>query len=277
MKRFSEADLIVQSDGSVYHLGLKPGELPETVITVGDPDRVETVSAFFDEVLIIKQSREFLTHIGTYQRIPIAVISTGMGTDNIDILMTEMDALWNIDLSSRTELEKKHSARIIRVGTTGSIHPDVEVGTIGFTQHALGFDHLWPYYKVVTHRLHDYLPEAAVFSPGNDLSLIASRYMAPFVTATMPGFYGPQGREIRIPSVPVVDYLREVRWKGQSVTNMEMETSGIYGLGGLLGHETLSVNAVLANRINGTFTDNSEDIVQRAIELTFKLITHEVD
>lgn len=277
MKRFSEADLIIEPDGRVYHLGLKPGELPETVVTVGDPDRVKTVSDFFDEVLLVRQSREFLSHIGSYHGIPIAVISTGMGTDNIDILMTEMDALWNIDFTDRTEKPTKLSARIIRIGTTGSIHPDVEVGTIGYTRYSLGFDHLWPYYKVPTRRLHEQLPEAAIFESSKSIHRYADRLMETFVTATMPGFYGPQGRSIRLNSLPVVELLKEVHWRGRPVTNMEMETSGIYGLGTLLGHQVLSVNAVLANRVNNTFAGDTERIIIQAIQQTLKVITHEVD
>lgn len=281
MQKLSEADLIINPDGSIYHLNLLPEDIADTVITVGDLDRVPEVSKYFDSIELKKGKREFITHTGYIGQKRITVISTGIGTDNIDIVFNELDALVNIDFASRTVKSELKSLDIIRIGTSGAIQPDIPMGTILASSHGLGFDALMNYYvhqtsgeehnlleSIKTHfshirSIHPYLTAA------NDTLLgTIGKDMAQGITITAPGFYAPQGRQVRAKNA-VPDFISQLNSFAQGkhrITNLEMETAGIYALAKNLGHKALSVNAILASRIKFEFSSQPEKIVEQAIK-----------
>lgn len=281
MSRIPESELILNPDGSIYHLSLLPQHINEYVITVGDPGRVYRVSQHFDSIDFEMNKREFISHIGTYKGKRITVISTGMGTDNIEILMNELDALVNIDLKTRLPKKKTTSLKIIRIGTSGAIQPDLVVGTHLISQYGVGFDTLMcfydlpqtPYEANVSEALQAYTglpfaPYCVEGSPGL-LSLIGQQ---PDIvignTITCPGFYGPQGRQLRAPiSRPqMLHQLGVFKEHDFWMTNFEMETAGYYAMGRILGHEVLSANAIVANRISNTFSTNANKVIDNLIE-----------
>lgn len=282
------SELILNKDGSIYHLGLLPEEIADTIITVGDPARVPKISVYFDSVEIKKQKREFCTHTGTYKGKKITVMSTGMGTDNIDIALTELDALVNIDLKARKIKDKFTSLDIIRIGTTGSIRNEIPVGSYIISELALGFDGLMHYYKEDSFLLKE-IAEAFVeqtnwsskkafpyvVEGGNDLikKLSSDKTIQGF-TGTNVGFYGPQGRVLRaaVPDLQMNDKIAAFAYEGYSITNLEMETSGIYGISKLLGHNAASMNLVLANRATGEFLENVSEMMEKLILYTLDKI-----
>jgi uridine phosphorylase len=279
MKSISEADLIINPDGSIYHLNILPEDVADTIITVGDPDRVEEVTKHFDSVELKKGKREFKTQTGYLGKKRITVVSTGIGTDNIDIVLNELDALVNINFKTRTVNEKLKSLDIIRVGTSGSIREDIEVGTILASSHGLGLDALMSYYeqdismedKYLLQSITQHLPKLnsqpyLTSSSENLLKKIAFD-MPQGITATAPGFYAPQGRQVRakISQPNLIDKLGSFQLKNQRITNLEMETAGIYALSNALGHQALSVNAILAQRIKLKFAKNPEKNVEDMI------------
>lgn len=266
MSKIPESELIVNSDGSVYHLNLKPGNVSDKIITVGDPGRVHRVSKYFDSLDFEMNKREFITHSGTYKGKKLTVMSTGMGTDNIEILLTELDALFNIDLKKRHIRKKKKKLSIVKIGTSGSIQSDIKLGTHLVSEYAVGLDNLYAYYnfhqdetgKEVSKNLKKVLD--LNFSPycckcSDLLRKQIAWDMLPGNTLSAPGFYGPQGREIRIkPRIPsMLNDLIYFHVKDFWLTNFEMEASAYYGLGRLLGHEVLCLNAIIANRVRKTF------------------------
>lgn len=283
MTQISETDLILNPDGSVYHLNLKPEDITDTIITVGDPERVEKITDHFDRVDFRKKCREFVTHRGVYNGKALTVMSTGMGTDNIEIFLNELDALVNIDLPSRTILERKTRLKIIRIGTSGSMQADIPVGSLLASDVAVGFDTLMCYYDL------EQTPEEKVVS--KSLQLATGLPFAPYAvagsqslkkrlafdmihgnTATCPGFYGPQGRTLRAKnSLPgFMDALNQFRQGDFRLTNFEMETAGYYALSRLLGHEVLSLNAILANRVTHEFAKDPgkivDDLIQKVLD-----------
>ncbi|MFA4868785.1 MAG: nucleoside phosphorylase [Pedobacter sp.] len=276
----SPSDLIINPDGSIYHLNLLPEELAETVITVGDPDRVTEVSKHFDKIELKKGKREFITHTGFLGKRRITVISTGIGTDNIDIVFNELDALVNVDFQSRMVKEKLTSLNIIRIGTSGAIQPDVPMGTILASSFGVGLDALMNYY---IHELsgdeHSFLDAFKThfahfrgitpYVTAADAGLLQSigSQMEQGVTVTTPGFYAPQGRQVRAKNaVPdLITQLNTFRHQQVRITNLEMETAGIYALAKVLGHKALSVNAILASRVNFEFSKNPQQVVDKAI------------
>lgn len=290
--RISESELLVNPDGSIYHLDLKPEELAQTVITVGDPARVKEVSKHFDSVQYKGHHREFVTHTGYLNNKRLTVLSTGMGTDNIDIALNELDALVNIDFSTRTIKKEHTSLNIIRLGTSGSVSEEVEVGTILISEAAIGMDNLMHFYPMEnTIQETVYLEAFASYirphfgkikpyfaSAGQDLLSRFEKYYPKGTTVTASGFYAPQGRMLR--SEPefkdFVSMLNRFRHQHFRITNLEMETSGIYGLGQLLGHQCLSVNAIIANRINQKFARNHKKLVNRMIEEALEIVTKEI-
>lgn len=282
------SELILNRDGSIYHLGLLPEEIADTIITVGDPARVPKISLHFDSVEVKKQKREFCTHTGTYKGKKITVMSTGMGTDNIDIALTELDALVNIDLKEKKIKDKLTSLDIIRIGTTGSIRSEIPIGSYIISELALGFDGLMHYYKEdfflnkeiarafveqtgwSTKKAFPYVVEG-----GRDLiKKLGSHETINGFTGTNVGFYGPQGRILRaeVPDPEMNDKIAAFAYKGYAVTNLEMETSGIYGISKLLGHNAASMNLVLANRATGEFLENASEMMEKLILYTLNKI-----
>ncbi len=277
------SELIINSDGSIYHLHLKPEHLASTVFTVGDPDRVALVSRYFDQIDYKTQKREFVTHTGWKNGKRVTVMSTGMGTDNIEILMTELDALVNVDLETRQIKPEKTSLQIIRIGTSGSMQEDLPVGTMLASEIGIGMDTLMAYYpelvedqdiaKAIQSELNlPFLPYQASAS-----SLLLDKLDEEIVrgiTLTCPGFYAPQGREVRLKPRfdQMIERLAGLRVNGKRLTNFEMETAGYYALGKLLGHEMLSLNAIVANRPLKKFDKEAEKSVDRLIQAALKLL-----
>jgi uridine phosphorylase len=283
-----ESELVLNVDGSVYHLHLLPAQIANDIIVVGDPERVPKVSQFFDVIECKVQKREFITHTGTYKGKRISVISSGIGTDNVEILMTELDALVNIDLPKREIKEKHTSLNIIRIGTSGSLQIDIPLGSHLISTYGIGLDTLMCFYKLPQSRLESKIGEALKaqlglpFQPycvqsATDLLKKLGKEMLKGVTATCCGFYAPQGRKIRnelkIPNlVNVLSNFSLSENPDFQITNFEMETAGYYAMGRLLGHQTLSLNAILANRITNEFHINPEKSINELIEKVLELI-----
>jgi len=283
------SELILNPDGSIYHLNLLPDHISDTILTVGDPARVAQVSRHFDSIEFEGTHREFVTHVGYYRGKRLTVLSTGMGTDNIDIVMNELDALVNVDFLARTVRpeEERMSLRIIRLGTSGSLQADVPIGSLLATEHAVGLDSLMQFYPLMETGLETEIATelqqtlGLSFTPyvvrGSDLlreQIGAGMTMGN--TLTCPGFYAPQGRSLRLP-LRQSDYLARLQsfrhHSGEGefrLSNFEMETAGYYSLGRLLGHEVLSVNAIVANRATGEFAENASAVVDAMIERTLQ-------
>jgi len=281
MAKFSEADLVLNRDGSVYHLNLLPKHISDTVLTVGDPGRVYAISQFFDSIEFEMNRREFITQVGRYKGKRITVISTGIGTDNIEIFFTEIDALVNIDLKTREPKTRKKKLKIIRIGTSGALQEDIPLGSYLLTDYAVGFDSLMNFY--------DLKQDETERSIGEDIRKKIKLPFTPYVvrgseslrkqigddmlvgnTITAPGFYAPQGRMMRIPiKYPkLLDNLNSYHHKGADfwLANFEMETAGYYALARLLGHEALSANAIIANRVKNQFSKDPNGIVDGLIQ-----------
>ena len=275
------SELILNQDQSIYHLHLKPQDLADIVITVGDPDRVEHVSRHFEHIELTIQKREFKCTTGTLSGKRLSVISTGIGTDNIDIVLNELDALVNIDFKSREILPQKKSLTIIRLGTSGAIQRDIPIDSILLSEKAFGFDALLHFYQSASVRELDFEDAFATHIQANLekskpycinanpqlLKHFESEKYFKGVTVTNIGFYGPQGRSLRLQTEdPKINTkLESFRFKNHKITNLEMETSGIYGLSKLLGHKALSINAILANRATGEFSKNPQQVVDQMI------------
>ena len=277
------SELIVNDDGSIYHLNLHPQDVAPTIITVGDPDRVAQVSQYFDQITLQKGKREFVTHTGLLNGKPISVISTGIGTDNVDIVLNELDALFNIDFRSRQPKPQQEQTRlsIIRIGTSGSLQADIPVDSFLISETAIGLDGLLHFYDSKEHRnktleeefqahLGKQGPKVFPYAVNGARELqdfFKSSRIRSGITLTNSGFYGPQGRKLRLlPNVKVTqDHLSSFRYEGRPIRNLEMETAGIYGLAMLLGHQAVSLNAILANRATGTFSQHPQQTVDQLI------------
>jgi uridine phosphorylase len=287
--RIAETELILNDDGSVYHLRLRPEHIADNIIIVGDQGRVATVSSFFDTVDFRVQNREFISHCGTYKGERVMVISSGIGTDNIDILINELDAAVNIDLTTRTEKPVKRSLNIVRIGTSGALQGDIPVDSFVMSSHGLGFDGLLNYYKDLGTINDNQLSEAFIkqtnwdsklpfpyaIKASGSLSEKIGHDLIKGVTATAPGFYGPQGRRLRL-SPWVEDFnsqLTDFRHGDIRITNFEMETSALYGLGALLGHQTCTVCAIIANRVAKKYSSNYHVAVEKLIALVLERLT----
>jgi len=286
--RIPESELIITPKGTVYHLDIAPEHLAETVITVGDPDRVKEVSKYFDSIVHKSQHREFVVHSGYISRKPITVLSSGIGPDNIDIVINELDALANINFKSRTIHPEKRSLSIIRMGTCGSLQSSIPVDSLVVSTYGIGLDNLMLYYKFSNNPDERFLLNAfnlhTGLSAGNVQPYIAesaislrNHFVAGYVqgmTITCPGFYGPQGRVLRAPlAFPnLLDSLSSFRSNDNFIANFEMETSAIYGLGKVLGHKCLSINTVVANRCNKTFSANSATAIDLMIRKSLEII-----
>lgn len=276
------SELILNPDGSVYHINLKPGQIANDIIFVGDQNRVEKITKHFDTIEFSTQKREFKTQTGTYKGKRLTVMSTGIGPDNIDIVMNELDALVNIDLETRTVKDTLTSLNIIRFGTSGSLQASIPVDSIVMSQYGLGLDNMLRSYLIDS--IAEKEMEDAFISQTNwDLrkgrpyvikgsETLAARLDSPHIykgfTGTAGGFYGPQGRVLRLGiQDPELNLKMDAfNFKGIQMTNLEMETGAIYGLGKLLGHECLSLNAIIANRATGTFSEDPYKAVDSLIE-----------
>ena len=269
MKRIAETDLILNADGSAYHLSLLPGDIADTVITVGDQDRVAEITQYFDHIEIKKGKREFITHTGRIGNKRITVISTGIGTDNIDIVLNELDALVNIDFNTRIPNTDLRSLNIIRIGTSGAVQADMPIDSLLVSSAALGLDALMHYYKQnlsaqeqeLLKAFQSALPKDYNLSPyiaSADSSLLnlLGEGLPQGITITAPGFYAPQGRQVRAENVmpDLMNVVQNFNSSGQRITNLEMETAGIYGLAATLGHKAISFNVILANRVTQNFS-----------------------
>jgi len=278
MAKIPESELIINKDGSIYHLSLTPGSVSDTIIAVGDPGRVHLVSQYFTTIDYEMNKREFITHSGTYNGKRITVISTGMGTDNIEVFLTELDALFNVDLKKRQLKTRKKKLKIIRIGTSGSLQEDIPIGTHLVSNYAVGFDALMQFYnfpqtKFEQNVANDIRDKTGLsFTPylakcSESLKKQIAFDMVEGNTITSPGFYAPQGRSIRL-ELRYPKLLRELNYYHNDqfwLTNFEMETAGYYALAKLFGHEMLSVNAIIANRIKKTFSKNPQNIVDSLI------------
>jgi len=268
-------------------LNLRPDQIPETLILVGDPERVPKVSQFFDEVTAIVHKREFVTHLGSLKGKRIGVLSSGIGADNVEIVMNELDALVNIDFQTRLENEVKTSLNLIRIGTSGSIQAHIPVDSILISKAAIGFDNLAQFYgfesaqsisadslQQWTQAIDYPLPLYAAKASARLLGKFKSLNAFEGITLTAPGFYAPQGRTIRMHSIRP-DFLQKVAGatlEGQEITNIEMETAAYYAFAGAMGHEMISLNALLANRITNEFSKDPEGQIMSLIEKAIALI-----
>ena len=289
MDKIVESELIINDRGAIYHLNVRPEELASTVITVGDPYRVGEVSKLFDTIEYKRKHREFITHTGTIGNKRLSVVSTGIGPDNIDIVVNELDALVNIDFNTRKIKPTLTHLTIIRLGTAGSLQQDISVDSIVVSTHGLGIDNLLNYYRHDNDEeemqiIQQFLAHTQIssdFCPPY-ISTAASGVIKHFVngfhhgiTITCPGFYGPQGRVLRLglTNSDLFDRLRRFCFGTHRITNFEMETSAIYGLGRLLGHQCLSLSTIVANRINKQFSKNANGAVENMIKKSLEIIS----
>jgi uridine phosphorylase len=292
MSRIAESELIINPRGAVYHLDLRPDEIAGTVITVGDPDRVKEVSKYFDSIEVKRQHREFVSHTGYVGKKRLTVLSSGIGPDNIDIVVNELDALVNIDFETREIKKNLTSINIIRIGTSGSLQADIPVDSFVASTHGLGVDNLLNFYRHEHNEeenqlLHSFVTHTQVQGRiGNPyISSGAGSLIKHFVkdfhqgiTVTCPGFYGPQGRILRlgISNPEFVNRLTDFRFGQHRITNFEMETSAIYGLGKLLGHHCLAVNAIVANRVKKEFSKDGKAAVENLIKTFIQIFSESI-
>ncbi len=288
--RIEESELILTPEGKIYHLNLAPSQLASTIITVGDPDRVEMVSKYFDTIEITAQHREFKTHTGTYKGKRISVISTGIGPDNIDIVFNELDALVNIDFEKRQPKKKLTSLDIIRIGTSGGLTPDIKVDSFLISALGIGLDNVMHYYaktdKIFNRDFAQAFIDHTQWNPDNSvpyaveadkalLKKFSSEKTNQGITITNVGFYGPQGRVLRakLKDANLNEKLTSFRYKNKKITNLEMETATMYGMAKLLGHRAISMNAIIANRATGSFSKNVSKTTEALIQYTLGKIT----
>jgi len=282
MNKIGESELIINSDGSIFHLKLKPEHIAKDIILVGDPGRVAMISDFFDKVEHVISNREFITHTGTYKGKRISVIATGIGTDNIDIVLNELDALVNIDLHNRIIKEKKTILNFIRIGTSGALHEDIEVDSFLLSEMAVGFDGLLNFYanrnSVCNTEMENAFKNHTNWNPlltspyfvksSKELSEKIGKGIQRGITISAPGFYGPQGRVLRlqIQDPEINDKIRSFRYNDKRITNYEMESSALFGLSALLGHQAATVCVIIANRYAKKYSKDYKPAVKNLIK-----------
>ncbi|WMX17499.1 MULTISPECIES: nucleoside phosphorylase [unclassified Aureispira] len=290
MEALKDANLIINPDGSIYHLGIRPEDIAETIILVGDPQRVKKVAAHFDSIELTKQKREFITTTGRIGNQRITCLASGIGVDNIDIVVNELDALVNVDFKTRTFKEEHTALKLIRLGTSGAIRKDIPVESFVVADYGIGFDGLMLFYKQYLNErtkglkrdfnafldnLNFDFPIPPTYSSASQ-SLI-DLFQAPEwkhgITATATGFYAPQNRTIRAESIvpELFDLLEPFSYDNLNVTNLEMETSAIYGLASVLGHKALALNVILANRPTGAFATAPKELEKKLIRSFFEV------
>jgi len=288
MQAIGASELIINDRGAIYHLNVRPEEIADTIITVGDPERVAEVSKYFDSVEHKLAHREFITHTGYIGQKRISVLSTGIGPDNIDIALNEIDALANINFDTRTINDQKKSVSIIRMGTCGSLQGEVGVNELVAGTHGLGIDNVLHFYERENNE-----EEKAILAAFDEHTKISAHKIQPYIasasagllkhftegyshgiTVTCPGFYGPQGRILRLPlKMPnLVDQMTSFKYGQHRIANFEMETSAIYGLCNLLGHQCLSINVIIANRVKKEYSKDMGKAVDHMIEKSLGII-----
>lgn len=289
MERIADSELVLNENGSIYHLDLHPENIADTIILVGDQGRVGKISKHFDAIEFSGQKREFLTHTGRIGSKRLTVLSTGIGTDNIDIVVNELDALVNIDLDSRTIKPSQKKLNLIRLGTSGSLQEDIPVDSFLLSTHGIGFDGVMNYYAESTSvedteltdefmrqtDWHSNFPRPYIVSGSKHLFELLEKGTYHGMTATANGFYGPQGRQLRLkPAVPDLnERLNKFEYNGHRITNFEMETSALFGLGKALGHECATVCAIIANRFRKEYSKNHDQSVEQLISFLVDRLT----
>ena len=292
MKSIADSELIINDMGAVYHLDARPEEFATTIITVGDPNRVKEVSKYFDKIEYKRSYREFNTHTGYLGKKRITVVSTGIGPDNIDIVLNELDALANIDFETRTIKPDLTSLHILRFGTSGSLQKEIPVDSFVAGTHGLGLDNLMHFYRAENNEeekqiIHAFKTHTQLTSGNVDpyIYMASASLLKHFVTGynhgitvTCPGFYGPQGRILRlgISNPELINRLTQFSFGQHRITNFEMETSAIYGLSRLLGHNCLSLNAVIANRVTKEFSKDGKAAVEHLIVKVLEIVSQNV-
>jgi len=289
MNRIAESELIINHRGGIYHLDVRPEELADTIIVVGDPGRVEKVSVHFDKIEHRLSHREFVTHTGHIGNKRISVMSTGIGPDNIDIVFNELDALVNIDFETRLIKEKLTKLNIVRFGTSGSLQADIPVDSFVASSHGLGLDNLLNFYSYQKTADDKAMADAFVEQTALDTAItnpyafggsetLLNKFNEGYhkgITVTCPGFFGPQGRVLRLglSSPGLVDKLSHFSFNNHRITNFEMETSAIFGLGKLMGHECMSINTIIANRVVKEFSKDSNKAVENMIKKSLEALS----
>lgn len=291
MQQAPPSELVLTPDGKIYHLGLAPEEIADIVLTVGDPERVSRISKYFDTIEVKAAKREFVTHTGQIGNKRITVLSTGIGPDNMDIVINELDALANYDFEQRAPRDTTRPLKIIRLGTSGALQEDIAPGQVVLSRFGLGFDNLMHFYRTqptlretelfqafrefMSHNFE--LPTLPYLFEGSDsLATMLGQDLEQVITITSPGFYGPQGRQLRAPvriGGDEIDQLRHFRFQEFRIGNFEMETSALFGLARLLGHHAISCNVILGNRIKKTFVENTYQVVDQMIQMLLPRIT----
>lgn len=283
MKQIAESELIINNDGSIFHLHLKPEQLAENVLLVGDPGRVALISSHFDRIEHKVQNREFITHTGWYKGRRFSALATGIGTDNIDIVLNELDALVNIDLKIRTPKKDHKSLNLVRIGTSGGLQEDMSVDSFLMSETAIGFDGLLNFYKrrdevcrldienaFVKHM--SWNPKIATpyfVDASNELMTKIGKNIRKGLTISAPGFYGPQGRELRleIQDANINDKIRAFRFDNKCITNYEMESSALFGLSALLGHKAATICVIIANRYAKQYSKDYKPAINELIQI----------
>lgn len=281
--KIPESELIINPDGSIFHLHIKPEQLASTVILVGDPGRVRKISEYFDEINFEGENREFVWKTGKYKNHSFTALSTGIGTDNIDIVLTELDALVNVDFESRTIKKEKKSLTIVRIGTSGSLQADIPVDGWLISEKVIGFDGLLNFYagrnEICDLDFEKAFTESVKWNPtfpapyvvdADDSLVLKMKHPSAVkgVTISAPGFYGPQGRIVRLNTAnpDLNEKISNFEYKGKRITNFEMECSAIYGLSALLGHNAVTICVIIANRIAGKFSKDYNIPMKKLIE-----------
>jgi uridine phosphorylase len=283
MKQIGNSELIINNDGSIFHLHLIPEQIAKDIILVGDPGRVALISEHFDEIEHVVHNREFITHTGRYKGKRISVIATGIGTDNIDIVLNELDALVNIDLEKRTIKETKKSLNFVRIGTSGGLQEDMDVDSFLMSETAIGFDGLLNFYKRRDEVCNDEIETAFLkhmdwnkriatpyfINASESLMKRIDKNFRRGLTISAPGFYGPQGRELRleIQDRDINDKIRAFRFNEKCITNYEMESSALFGLSALLGHKAATVCVIIANRYAKQYSKDYKIPMKKLIKI----------
>ena len=288
MNKIPDSELILNPDGSVFHMHLLPHQISNIILLVGDPGRVEMVSNNFDSVEHKVQNREFATHTGMFNNKKVSVVSTGIGTDNIDIVINELDALVNIDLTQRVEKIDKTQLKFVRIGTSGALQEDINVDSFVLSEYGLGMDGLLHFYKhhfkEEQEILNEFIKQTSWAAPLNSPYLVKGSNilfdtlkegMHTGITATACGFYGPQGRRLRLDMAieGLNDKLTAFNYNNQRITNFEMETSALFGLSKLLGHEAITACAIIANRIRKEYSKDYKVTVDKLVKIILQRLT----
>ncbi len=284
-----DSELIINPDGSIYHLHLLPDDIANTILLVGDPGRVENISHYFSSIEVKKMNREFCTHTGYFNGKRITALSTGIGTDNIDIVLNELDALANIDFKTRLPKKQHTSLTLIRLGTSGGLQKEVAIDSFLVSEKAIGFDGLLNFYAQRNEisdlkfeaafkefvQWNALLPSPYVVSASDKLFKLLKGNHLSGVTISAPGFFGPQGRVLRLPIVDphINDKIEQFRYQNYKITNYEMESSALYGLSNLLGHQALTICVIIANRVDKTFTEDYKPRIEALIQYTLEKLT----